>query len=79
MGCPHPASTHVGKSNPNVSTERDKRGVGSTSVLVANYRVVALIERPLLRQQSHGGGRERERVREREREREETRKRKRKR
>ena len=29
---------------------RDKRGVGSTSVLVANYRVVALIERPLLRQ-----------------------------
>jgi len=78
LGRPHPASTHVGKSDPNVSIARDKRGVGSTSVLVANYRVVTLIERPLLRQQSHGGGRERERVREREREKEETRERKRK-
>jgi len=79
LGRPHPANTHVGKSESDVSIARDKRGVGSTSVVVANYRVVALIERPLLHQQSHSGGRERERVGEREREREEKRERKRKR
>ena len=44
--------------------------MGSTSVFVANYRVVASIERPLLRQQIHGGGRERERERKRGNERE---------
>ena len=35
LGLPHPASTHVGKSEPDVSIARDKRGVGCTSALVA--------------------------------------------
>jgi len=35
LGRPHPASTHVGKSESDVSKVRDKRGVGSTYALVA--------------------------------------------
>jgi len=35
ISLPHPASTHVGKSESDVSIARDKRGLGSTSVLVA--------------------------------------------